>query len=116
MTSEGRAAVAVAGTCSAAVLAGCGSDSEPTPELAGTGDRARTAGNAAQVLANYLVTEARRTSLSYGYASGVPDIQSAVFRAQDTDRPDVRLLTQERLDEFQADWESKLHEWAGRRS
>lgn len=68
------------------------------------------------MLANFWVTEAGRTPLSCGYASAVPDIPDAVFRAKDIDLPDVRFLTQGRLDEFQADWESKLREWAGQRS
>ncbi len=62
--------------------------------------------NAAQVLANFMVTPAGQQALSTGYASVLPDTESAVYRAQDIATPDVDGLTPERIAEFQARWES----------
>lgn len=62
--------------------------------------------NAAQVLANFMVTPAGQEALSTGYASVLPDTESAVYQAQDIPMPDVEALDQKRIDEFQARWES----------
>lgn len=62
--------------------------------------------NAAQVLANFMVTPAGQEALSTGYASALPGTESAVYDAQEIPMPDVEGLTSERIDEFQARWES----------
>ncbi|GAA1724192.1 ABC transporter substrate-binding protein [Aeromicrobium alkaliterrae] len=62
--------------------------------------------NAAQVLANFMVTPAGQEALSTGYASVLPDTESAVYQAQDIATPNVEGLTPERIAEFQARWES----------
>lgn len=62
--------------------------------------------NAAQVLANFMVTPAGQEALSTGYASALPGTESAVYDAQEIPMPDVEGLTQERIDAFQSRWES----------
>ncbi|MCJ0906757.1 ABC transporter substrate-binding protein [Rhodococcus sp. ARC_M6] len=61
--------------------------------------------NAAQVLANFLVTEAGQKALSYGYGSALPDISGSVGRAQDIALPDTASLTPELTAKFQEEWE-----------
>ncbi|GAC02632.1 ABC transporter substrate-binding protein [Gordonia namibiensis] len=60
--------------------------------------------NAAQVLADFLVTRDGQTALSTGYASALPDIPGAVARAQDIPLPDVDSLTAESVDRYQQEW------------
>ena len=61
--------------------------------------------NAAQVLANFMVTEAGQKALSYGYGSALPDISGSVGRAQDIPLPDTAALTPELTGKFQEKWE-----------
>ncbi|WP_084611563.1 ABC transporter substrate-binding protein [Tomitella biformata] len=60
--------------------------------------------NAAQVLANFMVTPEGQEALSAGYASALPDIPGAVARAQDTPIPDIDALTPEAVTKFQQQW------------
>nr|WP_229746243.1 extracellular solute-binding protein [Rhodococcus trifolii] len=61
--------------------------------------------NAAQVLANFMVTPEGQTALSYGYGSALPNIEGAVARAQDIPLPDTETLTPEFVSQFQQEWE-----------
>lgn len=61
--------------------------------------------NAAQVLANFLVTEKAQVALSKGYGSVLGDIPGAVGRAQDVGFPDIAALTPEAVDRYQQEWE-----------
>lgn len=61
--------------------------------------------NAAQVLANFMVTEAGQKALSYGYGSALPDISGSVGHAQDIPLPDTAALTPELTGKFQEKWE-----------
>ncbi|GAC84843.1 hypothetical protein GP2_026_00800 [Gordonia paraffinivorans NBRC 108238] len=64
--------------------------------------------NAAQVLADFLVTRDGQIALSKGYASALPDIPGAVARAQDIPLPDVDTLTSESIDRYQQEWHQKF--------
>ncbi|BAH53106.1 ABC transporter substrate-binding protein [Rhodococcus opacus] len=64
--------------------------------------------NAAQVLANFMVTPAGQKALSLGYASALPGIEGAVARAQDITLPNPSDLTPESLTEYQSDWEKRF--------
>ncbi|MFF2109172.1 ABC transporter substrate-binding protein [Rhodococcus koreensis] len=64
--------------------------------------------NAAQVLANFMVTPAGQKALSLGYASALPGIEGSVARAQDIALPNPSDLTPESLTEYQADWEKRF--------
>ena len=64
--------------------------------------------NAAQVLADFLVTRDGQIALSTGYASALPDIPGAVARAQDIPLPDVESLTAESVDRYQQEWHRKF--------
>ena len=64
--------------------------------------------NAAQVLANFMVTPAGQKALSLGYASALPGIEGSVARAQDIALPNPSVLTPESLTEYQADWEKRF--------
>ncbi len=61
--------------------------------------------NAAQVLANFMITEAGQEALSYGYGSALPNISGSVGRAQDIPLPDTAALTPELTGKFQEQWE-----------
>lgn len=61
--------------------------------------------NAAQVLANFLVTRPGQEALSPGYAAVLPDIEGAVARAQDVALPDPAELTTEKNNAYQTEWE-----------
>lgn len=62
--------------------------------------------NAAQVLADFMVSPDGQEALSVGYGSVLPDVDSAVGRAQDIPFPDTSSLTPESVSEYQAEWES----------
>ena len=64
--------------------------------------------NAAQVLANFIVSQDGQIALSQGYASALPDIPGAVARAQDIPLPDIAGLTSESVERFQQEWSSKF--------
>ncbi|WP_373418911.1 ABC transporter substrate-binding protein [Rhodococcus opacus] len=64
--------------------------------------------NAAQVLANFMVTPAGQKALSHGYASALPGIEGSVARAQDIALPNPSDLTPESLTEYQSDWEKRF--------
>lgn len=61
--------------------------------------------NAAQVLADFMVTQAGQDALNSGYASVLPGVPGAVAKAQDIKLPDVKELTSEKKDAFQTKWE-----------
>lgn len=61
--------------------------------------------NAAQVLADFMVTKAGQDALSTGYASALPNTPEAVAKAQDIALPDPAELTPEKNQAFQAEWE-----------
>lgn len=61
--------------------------------------------NAAQVLANFMVTRAGQEALSTGYASAIPDVEGSVAVAQDVKLPDASTLTPEANEKYQAEWE-----------
>lgn len=62
--------------------------------------------NAAQVLADFIVTVPGQTALSYGYGSALPDIPDSVASAQDIPMPDTEALTPENISRFQEQWEA----------
>lgn len=64
--------------------------------------------NAAQVLADFLVTEEGQTALSTGYGSALPDIPGAVARAQDIPLPDTNTLTADSVSRFQQEWREQF--------
>ncbi|AFR51023.1 ABC transporter substrate-binding protein [Gordonia sp. KTR9] len=64
--------------------------------------------NAAQVLADFLVTEKGQTALSAGYGSALPDIPGAVARAQDIPLPDTSTLTADSVSRFQQEWRERF--------
>ena len=64
--------------------------------------------NAAQVLANFMVTPAGQKALSLGYASALPGIEGSVAQAQDIALPNPSDLTPESLTEYQSDWEKRF--------
>jgi iron(III) transport system substrate-binding protein len=61
--------------------------------------------NAAQVLADFMVTKAGQDAASGGYASALADTQDAIARAQDIALPDPAELTPEKNQAYQAEWE-----------
>ncbi|MGQ4601432.1 substrate-binding domain-containing protein [Nocardia sp. R6R-6] len=60
--------------------------------------------NAAQVLANFMVTRAGQTALNGGYAAALADIPGAVARAQDIAAPDTSELTPEKIEKYSQEW------------
>jgi iron(III) transport system substrate-binding protein len=64
--------------------------------------------NAAQVLANFMVSREGQVALSKGYASALPDIPGAVARAQDIPMPDTAALTPDSIAQFQQSWEQQF--------
>lgn len=64
--------------------------------------------NAAQVLADFLVSPEGQLALSNGYASVLPDTPGAVGRAQDVELTDGDELDSSAIAEFQADWERRF--------
>ncbi|WP_280508008.1 ABC transporter substrate-binding protein [Nocardia flavorosea] len=61
--------------------------------------------NAAQVLADFLVTREGQTALSEGYAAALPDINGAVARAQEVPFPDIATLTPDAVTRYQETWQ-----------
>ena len=61
--------------------------------------------NAAQVLANFLVTVAGQTALNDGYAAALPNIPGAVARAQDIALPNPEDLTPEKVEQYSQQWQ-----------
>ncbi len=61
--------------------------------------------NAAQVLADFMVTAEGQTALNSGYAAALPDIPGAVARAQDIASPDVADLTPEKVEQYSEQWQ-----------
>ncbi|WP_207836466.1 substrate-binding domain-containing protein [Williamsia soli] len=61
--------------------------------------------NAAQVLADFMVTKEGQTALNSGYAAALPDITGAVARAQDIESPDTADLTPAKIEEYSQQWE-----------
>lgn len=67
--------------------------------------------NAAQLLADFLVTEEGQAAISADYIAALPDIEGtgvpgADVLAQDVELADPDTLTQESVNEFQAEWEA----------
>lgn len=62
--------------------------------------------NAAQVLANFMVSVEGQTALNGGYAAALPDIDGAVARAQDIASPDVADLTPEKVEQYSQEWQT----------
>ena len=67
--------------------------------------------NAAQVLADFLVTEEGQAAISADYVAALPDVEGtgvpgADVLAQDVELADPETLTQESVNEFQAEWEA----------
>lgn len=67
--------------------------------------------NAAQVLADFLVTEEGQAAISADYVAALPDVEGtgvpgADVLAQEVELADPETLTQESVNEFQADWEA----------
>lgn len=61
--------------------------------------------NAAQVLADFMVTTEGQTALNPGYAAALPDIPGAVARAQEIASPDVAELTPEKVEQYSEEWQ-----------
>ena len=61
--------------------------------------------NAAQVLANFMATEAGQTALSAGYGSTLPGIEGAVATADEVALADASDLTPEDVAEYTTKWE-----------
>ncbi|GAA1724163.1 ABC transporter substrate-binding protein [Aeromicrobium alkaliterrae] len=61
--------------------------------------------NAAQVLANFMATEAGQTALSAGYGSTLPDIEGAIATADDVTLADSADLSPEDVAEYTAKFE-----------
>lgn len=67
--------------------------------------------NAAQVLANFLVTEEGQAAISHDYVAALPNIEGtgvpgADVLAQDIALPDPDTLTQDKVNEYQKTWEA----------
>jgi iron(III) transport system substrate-binding protein len=60
--------------------------------------------NAAQVLADFMVTVEGQTALNDGYAAVLPDIPGAVARAQEIATPNTDDLTPEKVDQYSQEW------------
>ncbi|WP_307055609.1 ABC transporter substrate-binding protein [Arthrobacter bambusae] len=61
--------------------------------------------NAAQVLANFMVTTGGQAALNSGYAAALPDIPGAVARARDISSPETANLTPEKVEQYSQDWQ-----------
>ncbi|MFI5957483.1 ABC transporter substrate-binding protein [Cryptosporangium sp. NPDC051539] len=62
--------------------------------------------NAAQVLADFIVTPEGQAALNVGYASAIPGVDGAVANAQDIPLPNPDDLTPAKNQAFQSEWES----------
>ncbi|MFC9356663.1 ABC transporter substrate-binding protein [Rhodococcus sp. NPDC057014] len=60
--------------------------------------------NAAQVLANFMVSREGQAALNSGYAAVLPDVPGAVARAQDIDSPDTADLAPEKIEQYTQEW------------
>ncbi|MBY6537993.1 extracellular solute-binding protein [Rhodococcus sp. BP-349] len=60
--------------------------------------------NAAQVLADFMVTAEGQAALNGGYAAALPDVPGAVERAQNIASPDPADLTPENVDRYSQEW------------
>ncbi|GGG25951.1 ABC transporter substrate-binding protein [Rhodococcoides trifolii] len=60
--------------------------------------------NAAQVLADFMVTPEGQAALNGGYAAALPDVTGAVAQAQDITLPNTEDLTPEKVDEYSQQW------------
>lgn len=60
--------------------------------------------NAAQVLADFMVSEAGQVAMSQGYAAALPDIKGSVSNAQDVPEQDLSLQTPEAVAAYQEEW------------
>jgi iron(III) transport system substrate-binding protein len=60
--------------------------------------------NAAQVLADFMVTPEGQAALNGGYAAVLPDVPGAVAQAQDIKLPNTEDLTPEKVDEYSQQW------------
>ena len=60
--------------------------------------------NAAQVLANFMVTREGQAALNSGYAAALPDIPGAVARAQEIASPNTDDLTPEKIEQYSQGW------------
>ncbi|MBY6436878.1 extracellular solute-binding protein [Rhodococcus kroppenstedtii] len=65
---------------------------------------ASTHPNAAQVLADFMVTPEGQAALNNGYAAALPDIPGSVERAQSIASPDPKDLTSERVEQYSREW------------
>lgn len=61
--------------------------------------------NAAQVLANFLVTADGQTALNDGYAAVLPNVPGAVARAQDIALPNPENLTSDKVEQYSQQWQ-----------
>ncbi|MGI5216864.1 ABC transporter substrate-binding protein [Nocardia sp. CA-290969] len=64
--------------------------------------------NAAQVLADFMVTREGQIALSSGYAAALPDIEGAVARAQEVPFPDIAALTPDAVTRYQQTWQGRF--------
>lgn len=62
--------------------------------------------NAAQVLADFIVSAEGQEALSVGTGSVLPGVDSAIARAQDIPFPDTSTLTPEKVAAYQQEWEA----------
>lgn len=60
--------------------------------------------NAAQVLADFMVSESGQIAMSKGYGSALPGIKGAVANAQDVPEQDLSLQTPEAVAAYQKEW------------
>ncbi|UUE28829.1 substrate-binding domain-containing protein (plasmid) [Rhodococcus qingshengii] len=64
--------------------------------------------NAAQVLADFLVSTEGQTAQAIGVATALPDIQGATANAHDIQGPDPKQLTKQFVDQQSTEWEAQF--------
>ena len=64
--------------------------------------------NAAQVLADFMVTRDGQIALNSGYAAALPDIPGAVVQAQEIASPDTADLTPEKVSKYSQEWAERF--------
>lgn len=64
--------------------------------------------NAAQVLADFMVTRDGQVALNSGYAAVLPDIPGAVARAQDLPTPNTANLTPDKVSQYSQTWSKRF--------
>ncbi len=64
--------------------------------------------NAAQVLADFMVTREGQIALNPGYAAALPNIPGAVALAQDLPSPDTANLTPEKVSQYSRAWSKRF--------